>query len=202
MWRLDHLAVTAPDLDDGVATVEAWLGVTLGPGGKHALMSTHNRLLGLGDIYLEVITPDPAAPPPGRPRWFRLDERRGAARLTNWVAACDDLDAALAAAPPGAGRAVALERGAYRWRMGIPDDGRLPFGECFPALIQWQGAAHPARALPVSGVSLRRLIVTHPEANALRRALAPLRDARVSVVSGPVAIRAEFDTPRGRRWLE
>lgn len=202
MWRLDHLAVTATDLDTGVAMVEAALGVTMGPGGKHALMSTHNRLLGLGGIYLEVIAPDPSAPDPGRPRWFRLDERRGPPRLTNWIAACDDLDAALTNAPPEAGRAVDLARGDYRWRMGVPGDGRLPFGDVFPALIQWQGTAHPAQVLPQSGVSLRRLILSHPEANALRRALAPLRDARVAVVSGPLAVRAEFDTPRGRRWLE
>lgn len=203
MWRLDHLAVTATDLDEGTALVEAALGVRLVPGGQHALMSTHNRLLGLGEgTYLEVIAPDPGAPDPGRPRWFRLDERRGPARLTNWVAACADLDQALAGAPAGAGRTVALSRGDLAWRMGIPDDGRLPYGECFPALIEWQGTAHPAARLAPAGVTLRRLIVTHPEAGALRRALAPLRDARVAVVSGPVALRAEFDTPRGRRWLE
>lgn len=202
MWRLDHLAVTAADLDTGVEMVEAALGVSLEPGGKHPLMSTHNRLLGLGGVYLEVIAPDPAAPDPRRPRWFRLDERRGPPRLTNWVAACDDLTAALATAPPDAGRAVDLERGAYRWRMAVPADGRLPFGDAFPALIQWQGTAHPAQVLPQAGVALRRLILSHPEANALRRALAPLRDARVAVVSGPIALRAEFDTPRGRRWLE
>jgi hypothetical protein len=200
-WRIDHLAVTADDLDAAAAAVEAALGVAMETGGRHALMSTHNRLLGLGDVYLEAIAPDPAAPAPGRPRWFRLDERRGAARLSNWVAACDDLEAALAAAPPGAGAPVALERGDFRWRMGVPQDGRLPFGECFPALIAWDGAAHPARALPDRGLRLRRLVVTHPEANALRRALAALADPRLSVVSGPVGLRAEIDTPRGRCWL-
>ncbi|MFN4159943.1 MAG: VOC family protein [Gemmobacter sp.] len=202
MWRLDHLAVTAGTLEAGVALVEAALGVAMAPGGRHPHMSTHNRLLALGDVYLEVITPDPEAPEPGHPRWFRLDERRGApARLTNWVVGCGDLEAALAGAPAGAGQAVDLARGEYRWRMAVPPDGRLPFGDAFPALIQWQGSAHPVRALPASGVTLRRLILTHPEANALRRALAPLRDARVAVVSGPVALRAEFDTPRGRRVL-
>lgn len=202
MWKLDHLAVTCGDLDSGCAWVGERLGVALAPGGQHPTMVTHNRLLRLGDIYLEVIAPDPGAEPPRRPRWFRLDERRGGGpELTNWVVACDDLDAALAAAPEGAGEPTDLARGDYRWRMAVPRDGRLPFGEAFPALIQWQGP-HPAAALPASGVTLRRLILTHPEAAALRRALAPVADPRVAVVSGPVRLRAEFDTPRGRRWLE
>jgi hypothetical protein len=46
--ELDHLVVAARALEDGVAWVEARLGVTMGAGGKHALMSTHNRVLNLG----------------------------------------------------------------------------------------------------------------------------------------------------------
>jgi hypothetical protein len=201
MWRLDHLAVTARDLDAGAAAVEAVLGVAPGGGGRHELMGTHNRLWGLGDVYLEVIAPDPAAPPPVRARWFRLDERVGKPALTNWVAACDDLDAALARAPAGAGVATDLARGDLRWRMGVPEDGRLPFGDAFPALIEWQGAAHPRAMLPDAGLRLRRLVVTHPEAGALRRALLPLADPRVLVVSGPPGLSAEIDTPAGRRVL-
>ncbi|HMO72544.1 MAG TPA: VOC family protein, partial [Paracoccaceae bacterium] len=160
MWRLDHLAVTARDLDAGAAAVEALMGVAPSAGGQHAAMATHNRLWSLGDVYLEVIAPDPAAVPPGRPRWFRLDERAGRPALTNWVAACDDLDAALARAPAGAGVATDLARGDLRWRMGVPDDGRLPFGDAFPALIEWQGAAHPRDLLPDRGLRLRRLVGT------------------------------------------
>lgn len=71
--KLDHLAVSARALDEGVAHVEAALGVRLAGGGKHPYMATHNRLLGLGDIYLEVIAPDPEAQAPNWPRWFDLD---------------------------------------------------------------------------------------------------------------------------------
>ena len=125
-WRIDHLAVAAASLDEGTAAVEAALGVKLSPGGQHALMGTHNRLLGLGDLYLEVIAVDPAAPPPGHPRWFRLDQFTGAPRLTNWVVAVDDLEGALAVAPAGAGQAVDLARGDLRWRIAVPPDGTLP----------------------------------------------------------------------------
>jgi hypothetical protein len=58
--RLDHLAVSAMTLEEGVAHVEAALGVALAPGGQHPLMATHNRRRGLGDVYLEVIAADPA----------------------------------------------------------------------------------------------------------------------------------------------
>jgi hypothetical protein len=203
-WRIDHLAVSAASLDEGTAAVEAALGVRLSPGGQHALMSTHNRLLGAGDLYLEVIAVDPDAPPLGHPRWFRLDGFTGAPRLTNWIAACDDLDGALAVAPPGIGRAVDLARGDLRWRMGVPGDGCLPFDDAHPALIQWLGGLHPAQRLADVGVRLRRVVVAHPEAEGLRAALAGrLEDARLVIEAGPVkAMRAEFETPGGVRALE
>lgn len=202
-WRIDHLAVGAASLDEGTAFVEAALGVRLSPGGSHALMGTHNRLLGLGDLYLEVIAIDPAAPPPGRPRWFRLDRFAGPPGLTNWIASVDDLDAALSAAPAGAGRATDMARGDLRWRMGVPDDGNLPFDDAFPALIHWLGAAHPAGRLPDLGVRLRRLVLMHPQAAALRAALGPVQDARLVVEAATVkGMRAEFETPQGQRSLE
>ncbi|MFZ1661557.1 MAG: VOC family protein, partial [Paracoccaceae bacterium] len=40
--ELDHIAVSAATLDEGIAHVEATLGVPLAGGGQHAYMSTHN----------------------------------------------------------------------------------------------------------------------------------------------------------------
>lgn len=202
MLRLDHLAVTAERLEDGVAAVEAVLGVTLTGGGRHPQMATHNRLLGLGDIYLEVIAPDPAAPSPEWPRWFDMDRFSGPPRLTNWIVASDDIAADLALAPPGTGIPVALSRGDYRWQMAVPEDGRLPFDNAHPALIQWHGLLHPARALPDAGVRLTRLEVAHPDAAGLSRALARFSDPRVVIVPGAEkALRATFTTPHGIRRL-
>lgn len=199
---LDHLAVSARTLDEGAAWVEMALGVPLAPGGKHPHMGTHNRLLGLGDLYLEVIAIDPAAAKPAHPRWFDLDRFTGPPRLTNWICRTDDLDAALAAAPPGTGTATDLSRGDYRWRFAIPATGRLPFDDRFPALIQWQGDLHPARTLRDHGIRLTGLQITHPEAPALRTALQGLTDPRIRIGRGPTpAIRATFDTPSGTRVL-
>jgi len=201
--RLDHLALSAMTLGEGVAHAEAALGVALAPGGQHPHMATHNRLLGLGDIYLEVIAADPSAPAPAWPRWFDLDRFSGPPRLTSWIAACDDLEAELALGPDGLGLPVALSRGDLRWKMAVPPDGRLPFDDAFPALIQWQGAVHPVQRLPDAGVRLLRLEIAHPNAAALRRALAGrLDDARVVIVEGAAkALQASFSTPAGTRRL-
>jgi hypothetical protein len=201
MFKLDHLAIAATTLAEGVLWVETTLGVPLAPGGEHTLMSTHNRLLNLGDLYLEVIAINPAAPTPPHPRWFDLDNFTGRPRLTNWIIACDDLDAGLAQMP-GGGNATDLARGDLRWRMAIPPDGRLPYGGAHPALLEWQGTARPAPRLPDQGVRLTALHLTTPNATALRTLLAPLVDPRVVINQGPPALRAEFSTPDGPRVLE
>lgn len=200
MPLFDHLALAAEDLATGAATLESALGVPLEPGGQHAAMSTHNRLLSLGPgEYLEVIAADPAAPPPGRPRWFALDAFAGPVRPRAWVLACDDLDAALAKAPPGSGQPMAFRRGDLTWRMAVPASGLLPFDGLAPALIGWgPGVPHPSTRLPDRGVRLTALTLHHPAAPALAAALAPLtQDPRLRFATGAPAITAEFLTPRG-----
>lgn len=197
MLRLDHLAIAADRLEDGVAAIEALLGVPMAGGGQHPAMGTHNRLVSLGDLYLEVISVEPGAPAPGRPRWFDLDRFAGPPRLTTWIVATDDMGAALASGPAGWGQPMQLARGEYRWQMAVPDDGRLPFDGCAPALIQWQGALHPAPVLPDHGLRLRQLTVRHPRAPALQAALG-LADPRVAFfATGAAGLTAVIDTPRG-----
>lgn len=199
MLTLDHVAVATERLDEGAAAVEAALGLPLQGGGQHAAMGTHNRLLGLGADYLEVIAIDPAGQAPAQPRWFDLDRFSGPARATTWICRCDDLDAALAAAPPGAGVPWSLARGDLSWRMAVPVDGILPFDGLFPALIQWQGPAHPAPRLTDVGARLAALRLFSPQAEALRAALAPLvADDRVSVIAADAPrMEAVIVTPRG-----
>lgn len=202
MAVLDHLVIAAGGLGAGAAAVEAALGVPLEEGGRHAAMGTHNRLLALGPgEYLEVIAVDPAAPPPGRPRWFGLDGFDGPARPRAWVLGCDDLDAALALAPAGM-PPMDFARGALRWRMGVPADGWLPFAGLFPALIGWQAGGHPAERLPDRGVRLAGLELVHPRAEALHAALAPLTsDPRLRLGTGEAALIFHLDTPSGPKVL-
>lgn len=209
---LDHLVVAAATLGDGVAWCERTLGVTPGPGGRHALFGTHNRLLRLPwaqapgapaaagpDPYLEIIAIDPGAPAPARPRWFGLDDAALLARLRAEgprlhhlvvrVPALDDALQALAAAGLDAGEVLAASRetphGTLRWRIAVPADGMRPGGGALPTLIEW-GEVHPADAMPASGLTLRAL--------AMRT---PLRLPGVAAPADGASLRAELDTPCG-----
>ncbi|WP_071672774.1 VOC family protein [Nioella nitratireducens] len=200
MLTFDHLAISCDRLAAGVAHVEAALGVPLAPGGEHPAMGTHNKLLSLGpEEYLEVIAINPDAPGPDQPRWFDIDNFAGAPRVSNWICRCPDLTSALAAAPAGTGVPWDLERGDLRWRMAVPTDGKLPFDNAFPALIEWQGDAHPAPRLPDRGVRLTALHLTHPEAEALRMALGPLiAEDRLTIAQGPTpALEIDLTGPKG-----
>ena len=202
LGTIDHLVVSAATLAEGVAHVETTLGVSMSgraqAGGEHPLMGTHNRLLSLGpDTYLEVISINPDAPQPPHPRWFDLDYFTGDARLTNWVVRVPDLGVALTRSPDGTGDVHDLTRGANRWKMAIPSDGRLPFSACAPGLLSWQGA-DPAPALLDQDIRLTGLEITHPAAEGLSVALAPLVvDPRLSVQGGQPGVCATFETPGG-----
>ncbi|MEJ6394019.1 VOC family protein [Gymnodinialimonas sp. 2305UL16-5] len=204
MLTFDHIALSCEGLETGAADVAAALGQEMLPGGHHPAMGTHNRLLSMGPgEYSELVAIDPEAPAPDRPRWFDLDAFSGATRITNWICRCDDLDSALALAPDGAGVPIALTRGDLSWTMAVPEDGKLPFAGLFPAMIQWQRAAHPAERLADTGLRLAALRLISPDAAALSAALAPLiTDDRIAVLEGPSArIEADLDTPKGRVTL-
>ncbi len=172
---LDHLVVACRSLDAGRAWCEATFGVAPAPGGRHALMGTHNLLLALASArfpkaYLELIAIDPEAPAPAQRRWFDLDDASLQAaiaepRLVHWVARSDDIDATVAAlrsAGHDPGRIVAAERmtprGMLRWRIALPGDGRRPSAGAMPLWIQWSGE-HPSDVLPASGVAIESLQV-------------------------------------------
>lgn len=201
---VDHLVIAARTLDDGVRWCEATLGITPGPGGQHALMSTHNRLFSVAgetfpNTYFEIIAVDPAAPAPGRARWFGLDAldlSRGP-RLVTFVARTATLDSTLAAlrdAGIDAGRALAASRdtpaGTLRWRIAVRDDGTVLCGGAMPTLIEW-GERHPAASMPASGVVLRSLVL-----RGLPRSALDIAQTTFADTPGP-ALEARLDTPRG-----
>lgn len=222
--RLDHLVVVADTLAQGVAWCEATLGVTPGPGGRHALMGTHNRLLRIAgpqwpQAYLEIIAIDPSATQPpaeGRARWFGMDQPalraavRSSPRLVHLVVQTDDIVRAVAAldalgedvgAPVAASRAT--PQGELRWQISLRDDGCPQHGGALPALIQWQGP-HPSAAMPDAGVRLERLVLNSVRPAALREALAAIGLDGVTVgerspSQGP--IEADLSTPIGPRQL-
>lgn len=203
---LDHLIVAAATLADGIEYVAGITGVTPHPGGKHVAMGTHNALLRLGErIFLEVIAVDPAGVRPARPRWFDLDnvalqaELTERPRLIHWVARTTDVERAAGRCPIPLGQVCPMERGDYRWRITIPDNGKPPGKGIVPTLIQWDVAAHPADGLPESGISIAGFAGAHPEPDAIRGALAALGLAGVLPVTYDryARLAAMLRTPRG-----
>lgn len=179
--ELDHLIIGAHTLEQGADFIEAILGVQPQAGGRHVAMGTHNLVLKLGArAYLEVIAIDPAAVAPSRPRWFGLDDEKLRAqlrerpRLLTWAARTQDIDKAVKQCPVALGPVYAMERGAYRWRITIPDDGALICDGVVPALIQWDCATHPADNLEDHGYELADLTGEHPDAEKVSAALAEL----------------------------
>jgi len=203
---LDHLIVAAATLADGIDHVARATGVAPRHSGKHVKMGTHNALLRLGErAFLEVIAIDPEGARPARPRWFDLDNKALQAELTerprliHWVARTTDIERAAARCPVPLGAVHPMERGDYRWRITIPDDGKPPGKGIVPTLIQWDVAEHPADSLPESGVSLAGFAGAHPEPDAVRAALAALGLAGVLPITyDPYArLAAMLRTPRG-----
>ena len=200
--RLDHLVVTAHTLAEGVRWCETTLGVTPGPGGKHPLMGTHNRLVkiaspGFEQAYLEIIAIDPEAPAPIHRRWFDLDALTldATPQLRHLVLRCDDIQATCAAMraagqDPGVPTAASREtaHGLLQWQISVRADGAVMAAGAPPTVIQWTGV-HPTTHMAELGLSLHTLHLA-PGAVAL-----PVAGAIVS--PGPAVLAKLRATLRG-----
>jgi hypothetical protein len=201
---VDHLVWGGKDLEEEIDRLEGWTGVRAVFGGRHPDEGTHNALLRLGPaMYLELIAPDPAQAPPGRPRWFGLDSLTSP-RLVTWAIKSTALEQTADAARIGGlhlgavrdGRRESSSGQVLSWRLTYPDmrtgSGLVPF------LIDWHTGAHPARAAP-GGIELVGLRGEHPEPAAVAGWLRQLGGLHLPLVAGetPMLI-ATLDTPRGR----
>lgn len=213
MTELDHLAIAAHTLEQGLAHVREALGVDMPYGGKHPRMGTHNHLLRLGErVYVEIIAIDPSAPPPPRPRWFQLDdpalqaELRVAPRLVTWVVRTTQIAEVLLASSRPLGAIEPMTRDDLRWLLTFPNDGALVDGGMFPAVIQWPAGPHPANRLRDLGCTLERFEAQHPDPAAYRRDLASIgADRHVEITQAApgarAALVAHIRTPEGIRVL-
>ncbi len=215
---VDHLVVMADSLEAGVDWCVRTLGVSPGPGGQHALMGTHNRLLridgpGFARAYLEIIAIEPGARPLRQPplrRWFDMDDtrlmeqvRRTGPHLLHWVARTHALDEALAMCQRhGWDRGTALQAsrmaptGLLQWRISVRDDGQRLLQGVLPTLIEW-GDVHPVDTMPASALTLRHLTLHHPQAQALQAWARSIGLEGVEWRAGPPSLRAVLSSPRG-----
>ncbi len=207
---IDHFAIGAASLDQGVSALRARLGVEVPRGSKHDAMSTHNCVMQAGnESFFELIAIDPDAPDPGRARWFTLDDPATQARLAKrpralcWVVNTNDLDAVMAASLVDLGEVVDFRRGDRTWRLTVPRDGSLPEGGLIPAFIEWSPGPHPSTSQQDLGVRLKTIRLTHPNPENLRAVLEALHvDHLAEIEQGDCALSFTLDTPSGTTFVD
>ncbi|MFK8084013.1 MAG: VOC family protein [Granulosicoccus sp.] len=204
--KIDHFAIGANNLDQGITSMETQLGVTIPRGGKHDTMNTHNCVMQSGnESFLELIAIDPDAPAdPGRPRWFTLDDPITQERLSErpralcWVVGTDDLDRVIAASPVDLGEIVHFKRGDRSWRLTVPKDGSLPMSGLLPAFIEWSPGPHPSTVQQDLGVRLDRVQLSHPDPDTLAAILRTLHvDHLAQVSAGEMSLSFVLTTQKG-----
>ena len=163
---IDHLAIAVDDPDSAISELAAALGMSPGAsGGRHPAWGTRNRLLWLGDTFIELCTVfDPQLAERswlGRPTLRAM--AHGPAAIC-WAIASDDLDldraemnaAGARLAPAASGERRRPDGRVARWRLALPPEVGLdrPFLiEHDPSAAEWtpqdraERAADPARLL-------------------------------------------------------
>jgi Glyoxalase-like domain len=209
--QLDHIAIIAPSLKDGIVWVRDCLGVSPQIGGQHSQMGTHNMLLRLGDdFFLEVITIDPNAIKPAHARWFGLDDRASldshwhdGRRLRGMVARTDNLATLAGQSPALLGQPMRITRGTRAWQFAVRADGRLPMDGAVPHLMDWGAEGPAAPQMPDLGCRLIELVLETPAPDAVQAVY-----DRLGLFGGPKLrpgpqqkLMAVIETPTGVHLL-
>ena len=206
--KIDHFMYAVADLDDGLAWAENVFGVAPALGGAHEGLGTRNALLSLGDMYLEIIAPDPA-----QSVQSQMVERMAkltAGGLVTWAAEGDLAvtkglleEAGISSLGPAETRRRTADGGLLIWDLLFPQGG----GYGMPFFIDWRDCPHPAATTPVGG-KLVSFGISTLDAGKLGAVLAKIRlevevsegEARLEVAiegtKGPVVLASTDETSR------
>jgi hypothetical protein len=158
--ELDHVLIAVTDLAAGARELESRHGLASIAGGRHQGWGTANRIVPLGDTYLELIAVVDAEEAASSPfgSWVGR-EATDEGRPLGWVARTADIDA-VAARLGLVARAASRESpdgGTVSWRVaGIDEVAAEP---PLPFFVQWAGGTHPGRSAPPQPASIARLSV-------------------------------------------
>jgi Glyoxalase-like domain len=163
--ELDHVIIAVPDLDAAARELERRHRLLSVEGGRHAGWGTANRIVPLGETYLELITVVDEAEAAGSAvgRWVAGGIERAPGRPLGWVARTDRLDevAGRLGLTVSAGSRAGRDGRVLRWRLaGVEQavaEPPLPFfvewGEGTP-LPGSTPATHPAGEVRIAELRL------------------------------------------------
>jgi Glyoxalase-like domain len=190
--ELDHVLIAVVDLQAGARRLETRHGLASVEGGRHAGWGTANRIVPLGDAYIELITVVDEAEAAGSAfgRWVAAGIESAPGRPLGWVARTDRLDevagrlglaVSTGSRPAGDGRLL-------RWRLaGLDEAAAEP---ALPFFVEWgEGTPLPGRTRiehPAGTVRLERLELGGDVGHVTERL--GTEDMPVSVTPGPPAV--------------
>ena len=155
MLRLDHVVYAVPDLDEAAVRFRERYGLDSTEGGRHERWGTANRIVPLGDQYLELVAAvdEAAAALTGFGRGV-LERASGGGGWFTLAAVADELDAVAArlGLEIGSGSRTRPDGETLRWRSaGLDDPQREPW---MPFFLAWDvpDELHPGRARAGHGV--------------------------------------------------
>jgi hypothetical protein len=203
--KLDHFAVSSPDLDAAAIHFEQLSGVRPEPGGSHPGQGTRNALVSLGpDIYLALDGPDPEQPLIDN-NGARMASQEGS-ELFLFAVATDDLDHS-AKVLSDFGVMTRRIAGSRQTRTGrilaweYLEAAPSVFGRAMPHIATWKTLNHPAAEAP-KGCRLSSFEVFHPEADHVEKLYQALGlDIKV-VRHAQIALRLTLNGTKGEFRLE
>ncbi len=200
---IDHLVIAVRDLDHAADELEQRVGLAVTGGGRHPTLGTQNRLVWLGDAYVELVSIADRGVAEGS--WLGVPtiaalERGGG--LATWAVATDSIAADVAAlreigarfGDPAPGRRERPDGAVVRWKLAI--GGALgptepPFLiEHDPSSAEWTEQDRAARSRqphPIGGpvrLEVLELSVADVTATSLRLSRAVELRFRPSLVGG------------------
>jgi hypothetical protein len=182
--RIDHVIYATADLDAAAARFEQELGLVARGGGRHEGLGTHNRIVPLGDGYIELLAvADPqeaAGSDVGRRLIARL-EREGDG-LFGWVVEVGDIERV--AERLGTTVTTIRRQGLSARLTGLAEAMREPFLPFF--ISRDAGVSDPSGEAAGGGITW---VEVAGDAARLERWLDHVA-LPVRVVDGPAAVRA------------
>ncbi len=143
-FKIDHIVLGSKTLEEGTNYVEDLLNVKLSPIGKHSKMGTHNRVLNLGTLYLEIIALDGSIKSNVKNCWFGLNEKyvqekviRKPNLISFVISTTNDMNLKYYE------KKIFLKRDKFSWNFRRPRKSSFnkklfKYPDVFPSLINWE----------------------------------------------------------------